>query len=81
MPAPTESSGVRHPDQIVVFPPCALAGAIANEHGVDFYPAGTGISHQVMVEQGYVVPGAMVSTLPLLPAMLGAVATLGLLEA
>ena len=34
--------------------------AFANEHGVDFYPAGTGISHQVMVEQGYVIPGAMV---------------------
>ncbi len=34
--------------------------AFANEHGVDFYPAGTGISHQVMMEQGYVVPGAMV---------------------
>src|SRR5213594_2949973 len=32
----------------------------AGEHGIDFYPAGTGISHQVMVEQGYVVPGAMV---------------------
>ena len=30
------------------------------EHGIDFYPAGTGISHQVMVEQGYVVPGSMV---------------------
>src|SRR5581483_5086208 len=34
--------------------------AFAAEHGVDFYPPGTGISHQVMVEQGYVVPGAMV---------------------
>jgi homoaconitate hydratase len=34
--------------------------AFAQEQGVDFYPAGTGISHQVMVEQGYVVPGAMV---------------------
>jgi homoaconitate hydratase len=32
----------------------------ASEHGIDFYPAGTGISHQVMVEQGYVVPGSMV---------------------
>src|SRR5437879_7518927 len=32
----------------------------AAEHGIDFYPAGTGISHQVMVEQGYVGPGAMV---------------------
>ncbi len=34
--------------------------SFANEHGVDFYPAGTGISHQVMVEQGYVAPGSMV---------------------
>src|SRR5215471_6995808 len=32
----------------------------AAENGIDFYPAGTGISHQVMVEQGYVVPGALV---------------------
>jgi homoaconitate hydratase len=32
----------------------------AADMGVDFYPAGTGISHQVMVEQGYVVPGSMV---------------------
>src|SRR5436853_1000951 len=34
--------------------------AFAAEHGIDFYPAGTGISHQVMVEQGYVIPGALV---------------------
>src|SRR4051795_1662992 len=34
--------------------------AFAAEHGIDFYPPGTGISHQVMVEQGYVVPGSMV---------------------
>jgi len=33
--------------------------AFAHQHGIDFYPAGTGISHQVMVEQGYVVPGAI----------------------
>src|SRR6266496_3067036 len=32
----------------------------AGDHDIDFYPPGTGISHQVMVEQGYVVPGAMV---------------------
>ena len=31
--------------------------AFAREQGVDYYPPGTGISHQVMVEQGYVVPG------------------------
>ena len=34
--------------------------AFAREHGIDFYPAGTGISHQVMVEQGYVTPGSLV---------------------
>src|ERR1700716_2567751 len=34
--------------------------AFAGEHGIDYFPPGTGISHQVMVEQGYVVPGAMV---------------------
>ncbi len=32
----------------------------AKQQGVDFYPAGTGISHQVMVEYGYVTPGSMV---------------------
>src|SRR3982751_1196360 len=32
----------------------------AADHAIDFYPAGTGISHQVMVEQGYVTPGSMV---------------------
>ncbi len=32
----------------------------AREQGVDFYPAGSGIGHQVMVEQQYVVPGAFV---------------------
>ncbi|MHC4947059.1 MAG: homoaconitase [Planctomycetota bacterium] len=34
--------------------------SFANEQGIDFYPAGTGISHQVMVEYGYVTPGSMV---------------------
>lgn len=34
--------------------------AFAKEHGIDFYPAGTGISHQVMVQEGYVTPGSMV---------------------
>ncbi len=32
----------------------------AKTYGIDFYPAGTGISHQVMVEEGYVTPGSMV---------------------
>jgi homoaconitate hydratase len=34
--------------------------AFAAEQGVDFYPAGSGIGHQVLVEQQYVVPGAFV---------------------
>ncbi len=34
--------------------------AFARKQGIDFYPAGTGICHQVMVEQGYVTPGRMV---------------------
>jgi homoaconitate hydratase len=32
----------------------------AREQDVDFYPAGSGIGHQVMVEQQYVVPGSFV---------------------
>src|SRR5436305_1367878 len=51
--------------------------AFAGEHGVDFYPAGTGISHQVMVEQGYVVPGAMVVASDSHSNLYGAIAALG----
>jgi len=38
----------------------AKIAQFARRQGVDFYPAGTGISHQVMVEFGYVTPGSMV---------------------
>src|SRR6202048_148829 len=48
----------------------------AGENGVDFYPAGTGISHQVMVEQGYVVPGALVVGSDLPSNLYGAVGSL-----
>ena len=51
--------------------------AFAREQGVDFYPAGTGISHQVMVEQGYVVPGAMVVGSDSHSNLYGAMAALG----
>src|SRR6266498_2491864 len=51
--------------------------AFARDHGIDFYPAGTGISHQVMVEQGYVVPGAMVVASDSHSNLYGAVAALG----
>ncbi|TAH34646.1 MAG: homoaconitase [Planctomycetota bacterium] len=38
----------------------AAIEAFAKEHGVDFYPAGRGIGHQVITEEGYVWPGALV---------------------
>lgn len=37
----------------------ARIGDFAKEMGVDFYPAGRGIGHQVMVEEGYAWPGTM----------------------
>lgn len=51
--------------------------AFARDHGIDFYPAGTGISHQVMVEQGYVVPGALVVGSDSHSNLYGAAAALG----
>src|SRR5438128_3120607 len=51
--------------------------AFAHQHGIDFYPAGTGISHQVMVEQGYVVPGALVVASDSHSNLYGAMAALG----
>lgn len=33
--------------------------AFAAEMGVDFYPAGRGIGHQIMCEEGYAFPGSM----------------------
>lgn len=34
--------------------------AFAAQQGIDFHPAGTGIGHQIMCDQGYVVPGSFV---------------------
>ena len=51
--------------------------AFAREHDIDFYPAGTGISHQVMVEQGYVVPASMVVASDSHSNLYGAMAALG----
>ncbi|KAJ1969380.1 mitochondrial Homoaconitase [Dispira parvispora] len=33
--------------------------AFAKEHQVDFYPAGRGIGHQVMIEEGYAFPNTL----------------------
>lgn len=51
--------------------------AFARAQGVDYYPPGTGISHQVMVEQGYVVPGALVVGSDSHSNLYGALAALG----
>ena len=51
--------------------------AFAKEHGVDFYPAGTGIGHQIMVSQGYVVPGTLVVASDSHSNMYGALGALG----
>ena len=49
----------------------------ANTHGVRFYPAGTGISHQVMIERGHVIPGSMVVGSDSHSNIYGAIASLG----
>ena len=51
--------------------------AFAKEHGVDFYPAGSGIGHQIMVERGYVVPGAFVVASDSHSNMYGALGAIG----
>jgi homoaconitate hydratase len=51
--------------------------AFAKEHGVDFYPAGSGIGHQIMVEHGYVVPGSFVVASDSHSNMYGALGAVG----
>jgi len=62
------------PDNLAKY---AKIEAFAQEHGIDFYPAGTGISHQIMVEEGYVTPGAMVVASDSHSNLYGAIAALG----
>lgn len=33
--------------------------AFARSHNIDFYPAGRGIGHQIMIEEGYAFPGLL----------------------
>ncbi len=49
----------------------------ASSHGIDFYPPGTGIGHQVMVSMGYVLPGSLVVASDSHANMYGAVGALG----
>ncbi len=51
--------------------------AFAKEQGVDFYPAGSGIGHQIMVERGYVVPGSLVVASDSHSTMYGALGAIG----
>lgn len=51
--------------------------AFAAEQGVDFYPAGSGIGHQLMIERGYVTPGAFVVASDSHSNMYGAMGALG----
>jgi homoaconitate hydratase len=51
--------------------------AFAKEHGVDFYPAGSGIGHQIMVERGYALPGTFVVASDSHSNMYGAIGAIG----
>jgi homoaconitate hydratase len=49
----------------------------ASKHEIRFYPAGTGIGHQIMVSHGFVVPGALVVGSDSHSNMYGALGALG----
>ena len=51
--------------------------AFARRHGVDFYPPGRGIGHQVMLEQGYAFPQTMAVASDSHSNMYGGVGCLG----
>ncbi len=51
--------------------------AFAKKHGVAFYPAGRGIGHQIMVEEGYVLPGSLVVASDSHSNLYGALGALG----
>lgn len=49
----------------------------ASKQGVDFYPAGRGIGHQIMVEEGYAWPGTLVVASDSHTNMYGGIGCLG----
>lgn len=51
--------------------------AFAREHDIDFYPAGRGIGHQIMVEEGYAWPGMLVVASDSHSNMYGGIGCLG----
>ncbi|MFQ5655030.1 MAG: homoaconitase [Planctomycetota bacterium] len=50
---------------------------LAREQGISFHPAGSGIGHQIMVEEGYVLPGSLVVASDSHSNMYGALGALG----
>ena len=64
----------RSPENLAKY---AAIEAFAREQGVDYYPPGTGISHQVMMAEGYVVPGSLVVGSDSHSNMYGALGALG----
>ncbi|KAI7816514.1 hypothetical protein BC939DRAFT_481948 [Gamsiella multidivaricata] len=55
----------------------ATIEAFADENKVDFYPAGRGIGHQVMVEEGYAFPGTLTVASDSHSNMYGGIGALG----
>ncbi|KAJ3092675.1 mitochondrial Homoaconitase [Quaeritorhiza haematococci] len=49
----------------------------ARRHGVDFYPAGRGIGHQIMIEEGYAFPGTLTVASDSHSNMYGGIGSLG----
>jgi homoaconitate hydratase len=55
----------------------AAIEAFAREHGITFFPAKTGIGHQIMVEEGFVLPGGFVVASDSHSNLYGALGALG----
>ena len=49
----------------------------AKEQNIDFFPAGRGIGHQVLMEEGYILPGSLVVASDSHSNMYGAIGCLG----
>jgi homoaconitate hydratase len=55
----------------------AAIEAFAKQQGIDFFPAGRGIGHQIMCEEGYIWPGSLVVASDSHANMYGGLACLG----
>lgn len=55
----------------------ATIRAFAHRHGIRYFPPGRGIAHQVMIEEGFVTPGALIVGSDSHSNMYGALGALG----